>query len=269
MAKIAPPKDLKVKHNTMELGVAQQLARGTNINDIELPEYLKITHDTGIEMVNKALGGEGVTPTSSILLSGGSGCGKTTLALQLCDAWTRQGHLAFFNTNEEAATQVKKTVLRLGLSNGFIIGQDRLVPEMLEHAKFLAKKNPGKRILLIADSLQTLDDGYYANGGTNSNTQVRVTAQIVNWCKTTHNIGIIIGQVNKNGDFAGKNLIKHAVDVHLHMYIDKAKKSETYGERILETEKNRYGFSGTEIIFGIDGRRGVYEKEGFAMGEGV
>jgi DNA repair protein RadA/Sms len=264
MAKLAAAKSVEVvKTNTMELNVGETVKHGTNINDIELPEHLKITHKTGIDMLDNAFGGEGVTPSASILLSGGSGCGKTTLMLQLCDAWTKQGHIALFNTNEEAASQVKKTVLRLGLQDGFFVGQDRLVPDMLEHTALLAKKYPGRRILLVGDSLQTLDDGYYANGGTNSNTQVRVTQMMIKWAKNTHNIAVIIGQVNKNGDFAGKNMVKHAVDVHLHMFHDKAKKSETYGERILETQKNRYGYSGTEIIFGIDGRKGVYEKPNY------
>lgn len=263
MGKVAKAKLELVKTSTMELNVGESVKHGTNINEIELPEHLKITHRTGITMLDTALGGEGVTPTSAILLSGGSGCGKTTLSLQWCNSWTSNDHIALFNTNEEAATQVKKTVLRLGLQDGFFIGQDRLVPKVLEHAKLLAKKFPSKRILLVLDSLQTLDDGYYANGGTNQNTQVRVAQQMIQWCKQTHNIGVLIGQVNKNGDFAGKNMVKHAVDVHIHMFHDKAKKSPTFGERIMETQKNRYGYSGTEIVFGIDGRKGVFEKPNY------
>ena len=50
-----------------------------------------------------------------------------------------------------------------------------------------------------------------------------------------------------------------AIDVHGHIYIDQSKKSETYGERIFEVTKNRFGCSGRSYILGIR-RDGLYEK---------
>ena len=67
------------------------------------------------------------------------------------------------------------------------------------------------------------------------------------------------GQVTKSGDFAGKQQVKHTVDVHCHLFIDEAKNSETYGERLFEIQKNRFGCSGKRYILGME-KRGLYEK---------
>jgi hypothetical protein len=64
--------------------------------------------------------------------------------------------------------QSRKTAKRLKLKHGFVVGEDRLIPKVLDHARYLISKNPGKPLLLIIDSLQTHDDGFYANGGDRS-----------------------------------------------------------------------------------------------------
>lgn len=264
MGKRAAVKEEAVKRAGMNLDVGDEIARGTNILEIKVPEQLDQSVISGLDFFDSMLGGDGMTPSQSILLTGGPGAGKTTLALQIADAITERGGIALYNTNEEAAVQVRKTVRRLNLRSGFIIGQDRLVPKTLEHMDYVSNmpQFKGKKIprVLIEDSLQTMDDGFYPNGGTNSNTPVRVTELATKWAKKNFDIIILIGQVNKDGEFNGKNVIKHAVDTHLHIYIDKAKKSETYGERIFESQKNRFGCSGLQFIVGMDKDKGLYLK---------
>jgi len=70
--------------------------------------------------------------------------------------------------------------------------------------------------------------------------------------------------VTKSGDFAGKQTILHAIDVRGQLYIDDEKKSETYGERIFEITKNRFGCSGRSFVLGI-GQSGLYEKTSFGL----
>jgi predicted ATP-dependent serine protease len=70
--------------------------------------------------------------------------------------------------------------------------------------------------------------------------------------------------VNKSGDFSGKNGILHAIDVRGSLYIDSDKKSETYGERIFEITKNRFGCGGRAYVLGISDK-GLYEKGSFGM----
>ncbi|NBZ95420.1 MAG: hypothetical protein EBR40_03150 [Proteobacteria bacterium] len=234
------------------------LKRGTTISNIEVPEALRNRKKTGIEWFDDALGGEGFVPSSVMMLTGTPGAGKTTMLLQLADAITKAGHICLYNTGEESLYQVKMVAERLGLSGNFVVGQDTMVEELIAHADTLRKANPKKQVFILQDSLQTLDDGKWANGA-NSMTAVRCTEMLTDWAKANYGVVIFIGQVTKSGDFAGKQTILHAIDVRGRLYIDEDKRSETYGERIWEITKNRFGCSGKAYILGIN-KRGLYEK---------
>jgi len=239
--------------------------RGTNILDLEVPAQLERTVKTGLKWFDDAVGGEGMTPSTAMMLTGTPGAGKTTMCLQLAESIMASGNLCLFNTGEESLFQVRKVAKRLNMKHGFIAGQDTLVDDVLTHADSLHKAHPKKQVFLILDSLQTLDDGKYKDGHTNSMTQVRAIEMITNWCKETYGIALVIGQVTKGGDFAGKQQIKHAVDAHGHLFIDEQKNSETYGERLFEIQKNRFGCSGKTFILGI-GQGGLYEKGSYSFG---
>lgn len=255
----------------MNLNVGiKNLKRGANILDIKVPAELRVKLATGISWFDDAVGG--ITPSTAAMITGGPGCGKTTFMLQLADALTSQGHIALMNTGEESLYQVKMVADRMGLKNGFVVGQDTLCEDLLGHADELRTENPGKQVFILQDSLQTLDDGKYKDGTTNSQTPMRCTEILTDWAKTKVNgmfgVMMFIGQVNKGGEFSGKNGIKHAVDVHCHLYIDHDKKSETYGERLFEVQKNRFGANGKTYIVGLD-RNGLREKGNFDNISGV
>jgi len=248
--------------SNMNLNVGiKGLKRGTSISDISVPEALRDRKKVGLEWFDDALGGDGFVPSSVMMLTGTPGAGKTTLLLQLADAITKAGHIALYNTGEESLYQVKMVAERLGLRAGFVVGQDTLAPELLAHADFLREANPGKQVFILQDSLQTLDDGKWKDGA-NSMTPVRATEMLTDWAKSNYGVVIFIGQVTKSGDFAGKQTILHAVDVRGQLFIDEEKKSDTYGERIFEVTKNRFGCSGRSYILGIN-RNGLYEKGSF------
>ena len=242
---------------TQNVGI-KGLKRGTSINDLEVPKQLRDRKKVNITWFDDALGGEGFVPSSVMMLTGTPGAGKTTMLLQLANSITKAGHVCLYNTGEESLYQVKMVVERLGLKEGFYVGQDTMITDLLAHADSLRKANPGKQVFILQDSLQTLDDGKWKDG-TNSMTALRCAEMLTDWAKSTYGVVIFIGQVNKDGEFQGKNGIKHAIDIHGHMYIDKQKKSETYGERIFEVSKNRFGCSGRAYILGMK-REGLYEK---------
>ena len=231
----------------------------TNILSLDVPPQLEKTVMTGVKWFDAALGDGGVTPSTSMLLTGTPGAGKTTMCLQLADAITGSGNICLFNTGEESLFQVRKVTKRLAMRHGFVAGQDIKVDKILAHADYLRKQNPTKQIFLVLDSLQTLDDGKYKDGMTNSMTQVRSIELITDWCKAHFGVAITIGHVTKGGDFAGKQTIKHTVDVHGHIFIDEEKKSETYGSRLFEIQKNRFGSSGTTFVLGLN-KTGLYER---------
>jgi len=245
---------------TLNVGI-KGLKRGTSINDLEVPKQLRDRKKVNITWFDDALGGEGFVPSSVMMLTGTPGAGKTTMLLQLANSITKAGHVCLYNTGEESLYQVKMVVERLGLTEGFYVGQDTMITDLLAHADSLRKANPGKQVFILQDSLQTLDDGKWKDG-TNSMTALRCAEMLTDWAKSTYGVVIFIGQVNKDGEFQGKNGIKHAIDIHGHIYIDNQKKSETYGERIFEITKNRFGCSGRAYILGI-GRSGLFEKGSF------
>lgn len=236
----------------MNLVVSGNVKNGTNILEVKVPAALERSVATGCEIWDLCLGG-GATPSQSILFSGMPGAGKTTLMLQMADAITGAGHVCLFNSHEEAVVQIAKACKRLKLRSGFIVGNDVLATKMIAHAKHLQKLAKGRKakdgspvqVFVVADSLQALDDGKYTSGATNGNTPLRVAELVTNWCKTKNSdqygIAVMIGQVTKSGDFAGKQAILHAVDTRVHLRIDIDPKSETHGFRLIETSKNRMG----------------------------
>lgn len=252
----------KVSDNTVLKFHSVIKKQGTNILDLKVPKELDQRVITGIPYIDDLFGAgekeQGITPSTTVLFTGTSGAGKTTQSLALADSWTAMGGIALVNGQEESPLQVRKTTRRLGMKNGFIVGEDRLIPEVLNHADNMRKANPGKPFMLIIDSLQTHDDGFYKDGGTNSVTPLRVTKLVTDWCKENWAIGFLIGQVNKDGSFNGKNAIKHAVDVHLHVGIDQKPNSETFGKRIMKVEKNRFGFAQVGYFLGMN-EKGLYE----------
>lgn len=257
---------------------------GTRISDIEVPERMRHKVPTGIGFLDDCYGGEGLTPGTITLFTGTPGAGKSTLLLQFADAVTRtivgrQECFGLVNTTEESLYQTKMVSERL-FPNGanFYVGEDSIVDDLsaglhknvkeaiklgkakaiLQHMRSLIVQNPDKQPFLFIDSLQTIDDGYYGDGHVNSNTPVRAMQLLTNFAKETFCIVVVVGQVNKSGDFAGKQVVKHLIDCHMHLRIDTNDKSETQGMRIFEMQKNRYGYSGQAYILNCE-EHGLYE----------
>tara|TARA_B100000131_G_scaffold264787_1_gene262148 strand:- start:90 stop:836 length:747 start_codon:yes stop_codon:yes gene_type:complete len=231
----------------MKLNVnSNDIVFGTNILDIEVPKELRKRIPSGIKYFDDAIGGKGFTPSAVTLFTGTPGAGKTTLMLELANALGRKGSTVLFNTAEESLFQLKMTVERLGLRTGFIAGQESHVPTLLKQCDELRAKNPGKPFFLIVDSLQTLNDGKWGLNK-NSKTAQRSLQMITDYCKEHFCNAIVIGQVNKSGQMAGANVLKHMVDAKISLSIEQ-KDQDLMGCRVLQVEKNRFGGAG-HIMF--------------------
>ena len=229
-----------------------KVANGTNILDIVVPEQLERTCRTGLGYIDDAFGGEGMTPSTAVLFTGTPGSGKTTLMMQLADSLTKNGHIALFNTAEESLFQIRRTTKRLKLTNGFVCGSEKMIDKLLDNATQLKATQPEKQLFIIVDSLQTLDDGFYASGHTNSMTAVRCMTKLTEYAKENYAIVIVIGQVKKDGEFSGKMAIKHVVDAHCHLFLDSDKRSDTFNQRIFEVRKNRFGCNGIGYVLNLN-----------------
>ena len=240
----------------MKLNVKRDdIVFGTNILDLRVPSKLRERHPCGVDYLDAAFGGEGFTPSTISLFTGEPGAGKTTLMLTLANALTSQGYTCLFNTAEESLYQVKLTCERLELTSGFIAGQESYVPRLIKHCDILRKKFPKKPFFLIVDSLQTLNDGKYGEDHTNSQSAVRALQALTDYAKEHYINVICIGQVNKSGNMAGSQKLKHMVDAMLHLSIER-KDEDFKGLRVLETVKNRFGGAGWTFFLDL-------KKEGF------
>lgn len=233
---------------------------GTDILKLKVPDQLRQRRSLGLSWLNTALGGKGMTPSTVMMLTGAPGFGKSTLLRQLADSITGEGHIALYNSGEESLYQVKMRVEEMGLERGFKVGQETYVGKVLSYARDLQRDNPKKQVFILQDSLQTLNDGYYKDGGITSATPVRCCEQLTDWAKETYGIVIFIGQVTKDGKFAGKNTIKHTVDVHGELIRDEDKDSPTRGARVFTISKNRFGPDGLSFPYGLN-EKGIYVLE--------
>ncbi len=235
----------------------EEIPLGTNILDVQVPEQLRKRVKSGLNYFDDALGGRGFTPSAVTLFTGTPGAGKTTMMLELANSLSGHGSQVLFNTAEESLYQLKMTVERLKLRHGFVAGQETMVPQLLENCDKLRAKEPKKPFFLIVDSLQTLNDGKYGEHSTNSKTTERSLQMITDYCKTHFCNAIVIGQVTKNGQMAGANVLKHMVDAMVTLDVER-KDEDLMGCRILQTEKNRFGGAGHIFFLSLQ-EKGFYE----------
>jgi len=223
------------------------IAFGTSIQDIEVPEVLKKRIPTGLSYFDAVIGGEGFTPSMVSLFTGTPGAGKTTMMLALANALQGNGAQVVFNTAEESLFQVKMTVDRLRLKHPFMVGNEDNVEKLLEACDKIRVANPKRPFFLIVDSLQCMNDGHFKSGRITSATSERALGKITDFAKQHAVNVLVIGQVTKDGKMAGSNKLKHMVDSHIHLSVEQ-KDEDLKGCRVLETQKNRFGGCG-HVVF--------------------
>ncbi len=225
----------------------EDVAFGSSIQEITVPESLKTRIPCGLDYFQAILGGEGFTPSAVTLFTGMPGAGKTTMMLSLANALQRKGAEVVFNTAEESLYQIKMTCDRLMLKQPFKVGGETRVPVLLEGCDKLREAAPERPFFLIVDSLQCLDDGKFNTGRITTATAERALSLLTSYAKEHACNIIVLGQVTKDGKMAGSNKLKHMVDAHIHLSIE-VKDEDLKGCRILETQKNRFGGAG-HIVF--------------------
>ena len=217
---------------------------GTKLNQVEVPDKMKQKLSSGMEFWDNALGGQGFTPGAVTMFTGGAGSGKTTMMLTLADSLSRAGASVVYNSGEESLYQLRMTSQRLKLLGNFVACNEIHMPTLLKRCDEIRAKAPAAPFILVVDSLQCMDDGYYPGGATNSKTPERVLNMITDYAKEHFVNPVVIGQVTKGGKFLGSNSLKHMIDTFISLTIE-VKDPDLAGCRILEVEKNRYGGAGS------------------------
>lgn len=202
------------------------MVKPRNVLEIEIPEILYQRMKTGIEWFDSILTEEGgLVPSMVYMVSGTPGAGKSTLIRQVADALTSSDAIVVYNACEESHEQIAIAATKMKLSKGFLLVTITSHVELVKALSAIEEAYPGKRVVLVQDSVQKL---------TRDGSPIEATDAIREWCKSTLHTAIVICQVTKSGSFRGTNDILHAVDVHIEMKLDKKSL-----QRTLHVTKNR------------------------------
>ncbi|MCG3771453.1 MAG: DNA repair protein RadA [Nitrosomonadaceae bacterium] len=251
--------------------LAAQVSAG-RFCDIKVPQALRTVLKTGDEYIDSLFTGDGIRPSTCCMITGLPGGGKTTISLQMANSLVKQGHVVLYNSCEESDAQVYMKLEKMGMnalidenSTNAYFSSFYEVADIIAFADKIRKQHKfaaGQGFFLFVDSLQTIE---YTKGGRGrpagpAQQQCDAMWDIAAWCKENMTIAMIIGQVTKDGTFAGKQEVKHAVDCHLHLAMDTDKKSETYRQRIAEMQKNRFGATGLYFPYEINSTGIVFSQ---------
>jgi DNA repair protein RadA/Sms len=203
---------------------------------------------TNIGELDRLLG-DGLVPSSSLLLTGTPGAGKSTLVLRLLKS-IRLASL--YVSGEESLQQLKIRADRLKINSPkvFLLFETD-VGKILPHA---GRLRPG---VLVIDSIQTMysELSTSAPGGP---AQIRKCCYLLRRAAQQKEfILILVGQVTKGKVAAGPKLLEHAVDVVLSLEVEDG----TRPHRLLRASKNRFG--STDGACGL-----VMKKSGLAFLQG-
>lgn len=203
---------------------------------------------TGISHVDELLSVDKGFQNAVIFMTGTSGSGKTTLSKVI------QKNIVDMPTalyeRETSSKSVAKQTRRIIIehTNAFIC-DEKEYPHFLD---FMAEVEKRDIKFLIVDSLQTVAvDFARVQGMGEKESEMEVLRVLTAWKNKTGGTAILIGMVNKDGDFSGVNKIKHLADCHLHLVFDEVKNI-----RFMQTTKNRdnstaklyYEFTNTDEV---------------------
>lgn len=167
---------------------------------------------------------------TSVFLTGTSGSGKTTLSINLQNMIHEK---SLFYSREMSKEFVKKQMLRYKVENDNAFIVDKKACPNLD--SFIKELNELKPKIVFVDSLQVLIKEDYGNVSSDK-ALFEIIQTLRTWAEENCAVMIIIGHVNKDGEFEGKNTIQHLFDAHLEMIYDKKKNIRT-----MTWAKNRFG----------------------------
>jgi len=229
--------------------------RSINYSDKRAVEKIKKeeTIKTGNPELDSFLSTDGgLVVGSAIFFTGTPGAGKTTFSAVL------QQLLKDVKTSLYSREMSKDSVLgqmkryKINHKNAFIADKD-CCENINEYIKELNELKPS---VVIIDSLQFIINEDFANVPV-GDAVFQIIQTLRKWTEENKAVLIVIGHVNKDGGFEGKNIIEHMFDAHLEMIYNKAK-----GTRILSWSKNRKGTT-NKILFYSFGEKTIefYTKE--------
>jgi len=230
---------------------AAQKIRGSTPQELcSLDASHEMRFSTGFNELDRVLGG-GAVIGSLNLVGGSPGIGKSTLLLQICNAFASKGagkSVAFagkkvtktlYVSGEESERQLKMRAERLGIKGGgiFVLAETEIT-EILSVAEEMQPD------IIIIDSIQTLYNPEMTTAPGSVGQVKDCTMSLLRLSKDTGVTVFLVGHVNKEGAIAGPKVLEHMVDCVLYF---EGERSMNY--RILRAAKNRYGSTNEIGVF--------------------
>ena len=222
-----------------------------NLNEIFLKNIERIP--TNIEEFDRVIGG-GVVRGQTILIGGVPGIGKSTLILQIANSLSLNNMKVLYISAEESQYQILERAKRIDVkSNNIYIAS---LTDLNDIIKSIDDIEPE---VVIIDSIQMITHPQSA-GLTGGPSNIKaVTEDLVRIAKLKNIVIFIVGQVTKEGDFAGPKFLEHLVDTVLYFENDREGVF-----RVLRTFKNRFGSVDEIGIFEMK-EKGLVSSYNFSM----
>ena len=234
------------KKQSAGYSAGRRISKAQALRDVSVSgeERLK----SGISELDRVLGG-GIVKGSVVLLCGDPGIGKSTILLQVCEAFRSSLNILYVS-GEESAVQIKLRAGRLGVS-----GDNVTIITETDTEAVCEYINANKPDLVMIDSIQTMQIEELSSSA-GSVVQVRESTNMLLRTGKAQNIPIIIvGHVNKGGEIAGPKVLEHIVDTVLYF---EGERNQSY--RILRAIKNRFGSTNEIGVFEMR-ENGLFEVE--------
>lgn len=192
-----------------------------------------VRYETGIRGLDFILSG-GFVRGSTILASGTTGAGKSTLFLQITDYIANILHQkVLYIAGEENKEQIKMRANRMLVNSDVIFLSESTEVENITNAILEYKPS-----LVVIDSLQMIYSLGIKQAPMTPTQMKNGLLKLSKVAKDTNTTIIFIGHATKGGFIAGLQTLQHMVDTILYVNLD----TDT-GERYVEVMKNRFGIA--------------------------
>jgi len=197
------------------------------VADIKVPDIFYRRLKTGIDVVDSAFG-NGFLPSSTVVLSGEPGTGKTTFLLQILESLSIRKYNVGYVSGEECMELLKVNCDRIGVKNIMACNETNIDTILDQVPEFDA---------IVIDSFQSLN----SSRDKSTSHEKYCVEQICAAAKAHQTTIFIITHITKSGKMKGSTLLPHSVDVVCNL-----KRHEDFDELedktvTLNITKNRFG----------------------------
>lgn len=183
---------------------------------------------TGQPIIDLVMDG-GIVQGARIVIGGGQGAGKSTLAAQLCGELGKSKKRVLYVAGEERLSDVQLRFRRLGAGSPNV-----LITKLIDAGAIVELAVKHKCSLVVVDSVNTVVDGH-SKGEAGSNSQIKATVRRIGSLQLNSITTVFLAHLNAKNNIGGPRWLVHMVDAVISLMMNEN------GDRVIEAKKNRAG----------------------------